>query len=183
MVRKPYNPALSGPQVHDRRAREVNRGSKGHLVEVEVDDPYDSGAKIATLRSVRDDPLADHFSRGHIDQAQYAAGREFQKCFGICERGPRAMQMVEAVDGSPASETLTDEQLRAGKWLAKCYLKLGTDGTLLVHDMLIYNRTTRQIAGSRGMKGHDWERFFARRMFECLNTLAVVFGFANQPGY
>src|SRR5580765_7263841 len=92
LARKPYNPATSGPQVHDRRARELNRGSKGHVVEVEVDDPYEAGGKIATLRSVRDDPLADHYARGHIDAAQFAAGREFQRCFEIAERGPRAMQ-------------------------------------------------------------------------------------------
>lgn len=50
--RKPYNPASSGPQVqvHDRRAREINRGSVAQLVEVEVDDPYEPGAKIATVR-------------------------------------------------------------------------------------------------------------------------------------
>jgi hypothetical protein len=177
--RTPYNPALSGPQVHDRRAREINRGSASHIVEVEVDDPYEPGAKIAAVRSVRDDPLADHWARGHIDEAQYLAGREFQKHFGIAERGPRAMQMAEAVDGSPPRETLTDEQLKAHKWLTKCYGELGRDGAALVREMLISNFTTRQIAASRGMIGSDWERYFARRLFLCLDTLAVVFGFSN----
>jgi hypothetical protein len=179
--RQPYNPATSGPQVHDRRAREISRGSASHVVEVEVDDPYEpGGARIGVLRSVRDDPLADHRARGHIDEAQYLAGREFQKHFGIAERGPRAMQMAELVDGSPARESLTDEQLRAGKWLTKCYVELGRDGAALVHDMLISNLTTSQIAASRGMIGSNWERYFARRLFEALNTLAVVFGFSNS---
>jgi hypothetical protein len=177
--RSPYDPAKSGPQVHDRRAREINRGSTGHIVEVEVEDPYEAGAKISAVRSVRDDPLADHLARGHIDQAQYEAGREFQKWFAAAERGPRAMQMSEAVDGDPPRETLTDEQMWAGKWLTKCYGALGKDGSILMHEMLIEAKTTRQVAAARGMSGSAWELYFARRLFECLNTLAIAFGFAN----
>ena len=85
--RPPYNPATQGPQIHDRRAREINRGSAAHIVEAEVDDPYEPGAKISAVRSVREDPLADHLARGHIDQAQYLAGREFQRHFGVAEIG------------------------------------------------------------------------------------------------
>ena len=180
MSRKlPYNPAAEGPQVHDRRAKTVSRGSINHIVETEVDDPYESGARISAVRSVRDDPLADHLARGHIDEAQYQAGRAFQRYFAVAERGPRAMQIAEAVDASPVRETLTDEQLKAGKWLTKCYGALGRDGSTLIHEMLVSNRTTRQIASARGMVGYDWERYFARRLFECLNTLAIVFGYAN----
>jgi hypothetical protein len=177
--RKPYDPHLNGPQVHDRRATQISRGQAGHIVEVEIEDPYEPGARISAVRSVRDDPLGDHLARGHIDQAQYEAGRAFQKHFAVVERGPRAMQMIESVDGSPLRETLTDEQLKAGKWLTRAYGELGKDGSVLMHDMLIDNRTTRQIATARGMIGSDWERYFARRLFECLNTLAIVFGFAN----
>jgi hypothetical protein len=173
--RQPYNPA----QPHDRRAKEINRGQNGYTVEVLIDDPYEPGAKIATVRSVRDDPLADRFSRGHIDQAQFDAGREFQRHFGIAERGPRAVQLSEAVDGDPPRENLTDGQLLAGKWLAKCYRKLGADGSSLVHDMLVHAMSTKQIAESRGMAGQDWERYFGKRLWECLNTLAVVYGFSN----
>ena len=175
----PYNPATQGPQIHDRRAREINRGSAGHVVAVEVDDPYEAGARISAVRSTRDDPLGDHFARGHIDQAQYLAGREFQRWFGLAERGPRAVQLAEAVDGSPPQETITDEQLKASYWLAKCYGALGRDGSALICDMLIGCRTTRQIAAARGMIGTDWERYFARRLFECLDTLAETFGFSN----
>jgi hypothetical protein len=177
--RPPYNPALDGPQVHDRRAREINRGSAGHVVAVEVDDPYEDGAKISAIRSSRDDPLGDHLARGHIDQAQYLAGREFQKHFGIAERGPRAIQLLEAVDGNPPIETLTSAQLMAGKWLAKCYVALGTDGTRLVQDMLIHARTARQMAAAHGLQGAGWERYFARRLWQCLNELALVYGFAS----
>lgn len=176
---KPYDPARFGPQVHDRRAREINRGLERYIVAVEVDDPYEAGAKISTVRSVREDPLADHLSRGHIDEAQFQAGREFQRHFGIAERGPRAVQWTEAVDGDPPRENVTDSQLMAGKWLSKCYRKLGEDGSALVNQMLIHGMTSKQIAVSRGFSGQDWEKFFAKRLWECLNTLAVVYGFSN----
>jgi hypothetical protein len=181
MPKQPYNPATSGPQVqvHDRRARQVNRGLAAHLVEAEVEDPYQPGARIGVLRSVRDDPLADHLSRGHIDQAQYLAGREFQKHFQIAERGPRAVQWTDAVDGGLPHEPLTSAQLMAGKWLAKCYRKLGADGSALVNDMLISNVTAKQIAEARGLSGREWARYYSKRFLECLNTLASVFGFAD----
>jgi Domain of unknown function (DUF6456) len=178
--RRPYNPALSGPQVHDRRAREINRGSTGHIVEVEVDDPYETGARISAVRSVRDDPLADQRARGHIDEAQFLAGRQFQKDFEIAERGPKAIALSEAVDSSPSQETLTDAQLKAGKALSRCYGALGKDGSTLAHEMLIRSMTLRQIAISRGMPGREWERYLGRRIHEVLNCLAVTYGFASE---
>jgi hypothetical protein len=186
--RRPYNPATQGPQVsqlrtgvHDRRARDINRGSAGHVIETEVEDPYDSGARIATLRSVRDDPLADHLARGHIDQAQYLAGREFQRHWGLAEKGPRAIQLSEAVDGNPPREILSGEALMAGKWLRKCYQQLGADGYHLICEMLIESKTSTRIALDRGLIGTDWPRFFAKRLWQCLDALSVVFGFSNGP--
>jgi len=178
--RNPYNPAVSGPQVHDRRARATNRGQAGHIVEVEVDDPYGQpGERISAIRSTRDDPLADHLARGHIDQAQYEAGRAFQRHFATAEKGPRALGWTEAVDGGLQAEPLTDAQLMASKWLTRCYGALGRDGSILMHEMLVDAKTTRQIAAARGMIGEDWNRYFSRRLFECLDTLAIVFGLAN----
>jgi hypothetical protein len=176
----PYNPARNGPQVHDRRARDVNRGASGYIVEAEVDDPYEPGARISAVRSVRDDPLADQHARGHIDEAQFLAGRQFQRDFETAERGPRAIVLSEAVDGSPPLETLTDSQLKAGKALSKCYGALGKDGSILAHDMLIRAMTLRQIAIARGMPGREWERYLGRRIGEVLNCLAEVYGFASE---
>ncbi len=173
--RQPYNPAKP---PHDRRSTDKLKDAQ--LAPQEVDDPFEAGSKIIVMRSIRNDPLADHHSRGHINDAQYAAGREFQRHFGIAERGPRAMQLSEAVDGDPPRENLTDGQLMAGEWLAKCYRKLGADGSALVHDMLVHAMTAKQVAASRGLSGQDWEKYFSRRLWECLNTLAVVYGFSNE---
>jgi hypothetical protein len=181
---RPYDPARDGPQasdrVHDRRARDINRGTSGHIVEVEIDDPYEAGARIGAVRSVRDDPLADQLARGHIDEAQFLAGRQFQKDFGIAERGPRAIALSEAVDGGLPAETLTDAQLKATKALSRAYGALGRDGATLAHDMLIRSMTLRQISIARGMPGREWERYLGRRISEVLNCLAVVYGFASE---
>jgi hypothetical protein len=176
--RKPYDPHLNGPQVHDRRATQISRGQAGHIVEVEIEDPYEAGARISAVRSVRDDPLADQRARGHIDEAQFLAGRQFQKDFETVERGPRAIQLSEAVDGGLPVETLTDAQLKATKALSRCYGALGRDGAALAHDMLIRAMTLRQIA--REMPGREWERYLGRRIGEVLNCLAVTYGFASE---
>jgi len=48
-----------------------------------------------------------------------------------------------------------------------------------VQAALIHARSFRQIAEARGLSGQEWERYFAKRLWECLNSLAVVYGFAN----
>lgn len=179
MPRTPYDPGKSGPQVHDRRAKDINRGTRDYIREVEVDDPYEPGSRIATVRSVRDDPLGDHFARHHIDEAQYLAGREFQRQWELAERGPRAIQLTEAVDGGLPPETLTNEALKAAKWLAKCRSALGPSGSIVVHAILVECKTARQVARERHLIGDDWSRYFGRRLWECLDTLAEVFGFSN----
>ena len=126
------------------------------------------------------DPLADHFARGRIGQAQFWAGREFQEHFGIADRRSedRAYTLDHLERERPG--TLTDDQLAAWKWLAKCYRQLGADGSALVHDVLVRAMTAKQIVESRGRTGQEWERYFTRRFWECLNTLAAVYGFSKR---
>jgi len=63
--------------------------------------------------------------------------------------------------------------------LTKCYRKLGGDGSALVHDALIGNMTAKQIATARGLCVAD-ERYISRRIGECLDTLAVTFGYSSR---
>lgn len=148
---------------------------------MEVDDPYEAGGKIIVMRSTRDDPLADHHARGHIDEAQYQAGRSFQKDFEAAEQGPRAIDLTkEAVDGGELAEPLSDARMAAGRQLAKVYRELGADGTALIHDVLVHGRTMKQIAESRGFSGERWNKYFGMRFGECLDCLAAVYGFAGR---
>ena len=89
------------------------------------------------------------------------------------------MILSEAVDGNPPREGLTDTQVKAWQWLTKCYRKLGGDGSALVHDALIGNMTAKQIATARGLCVAD-ERYISRRIGECLDTLAVTFGYSSR---
>jgi hypothetical protein len=118
------------------------------------------------------DPLADHRARGRITEAQYLAGREFQRHFIIADkRRPADLERAQP-DG------LSGEQLAAWRWLSKCYRQLGLNGSSIVCGMLIDGMSIKQIAEARGMAGE--ERYFSRRLGECLSSLAVVFGFTVE---
>lgn len=177
--RQPYDPS----KAHDRRASESNRGVQNYLTPEEVDDPYEAGGKIIVMRSTRDDPLADLHSRSMIDEAQYWAGREFQKDFETAERGPRAIDpSKEAVDGGMAPEPITEAQRSAAKQLAVVYRQLGQNGSALVHDVLVHAKTRKQVAESRGLSGKRWEEYFGMRFRECLDCMALVYGFSMERG-
>lgn len=174
---RPFNPANP---VHDRRTTDLVRGAQ--VAPIEVDDPLESGGKLYVMRSTRDDPLADHHARGYIDEAQYQAGRAFQGDFQRAERGPRAIELKEWVDGGLPPEPLTEGQRKAAKQLAVVYRELGANGSALVHDVLVHGRTMVVIAAMRGLTGKDWEQYFGKRFRECLDCLAVVYGFAMRRG-
>lgn len=173
--RTPYDPA----KAHDRRASESNRGIANHLTPTEADDPYEVGGKIIVMRSTRDDPLGDMHARRQIDDAQYHAGREFQGHFEAAERGPRAIDpSKEYVDGGLAPEPISEAQRRAGRQLAIAYRALGQDGSAIVHDVLVHCRTRKQVAETRGVCGERWEKYYGLRFQECLDCLAIVYGFS-----
>lgn len=173
--RTPYDPS----KIADRRAKELGKDADVYFVE--VDDPYEAGAKILSARSRRDDPLAGMHARKTIDEAQYHGGRAFQADFEAAERGPRAIDpSKEFVDGGTMPEPITEAQQRAARQLAEVYRELGPDGAALMHDVLIHAQNYRQIAASRGFSGERWEKFFGMSVHLHLHTLAFVYGFAKE---
>jgi len=177
MSRRPHNPAAP---VHDRRSTDYNRGTAGHLAVIEVDDPIEKGAKLMVMRSTRNDPLAGMHARKFIDEAQYQAGRAFQDDFETAERGPRAIDPgKEAVDGGRLPEPITESQRAAVVRLIRAERDLGTDGAAIVRDVLIHGLGISQIVTRRGYQGEHWRKYFGRRFNECLDRLALVYGFAN----
>jgi hypothetical protein len=175
--RQPYDPN----KIHDRRAAESNLGVQNHLTPKEVDDPYEAGGKIIVMRSTRDDPLADLHARHMIDEAQYHAGRAFQSDFETAERGPRAIDpSKEAVDGGLMPEPITEAQRRSARQLAIVYRALGQDGSAIVHAVLVHNQTRKQVASARGLIGERWEKYYGLRFQECLDCMALVYGFATD---
>ena len=175
--KKPHNPA----KVHDRRSRDLPRNVE--VAAIEVDDPLglEPGDKIVTLRSIRGDPLGRLHSHRQIDEAQYQGGRAFQNDREKAERGPRAVDTTrEYVDGGRMPEPITEGQRKAVLRLNRCERELGADGSALVHEVLILGMTMEQIGQRRGLRGQRWIDYFARRLRECLDRLAHVYGFATE---
>ena len=175
--KKPYNPA----KVHDRRSHDLPRNAE--VATVQVDNPLalEPGEKIVALRSIRNDPLARLHTHHQIDEAQYQGGRAFQNDWERAERGPRAVDPTrEYVDGGQMREPITESQRKAVLRLNRAERELGADGSALVHDVLVHGLTMAQIGEKRGLRTQRWKDYFARRFCECLDRLALIYGFATE---
>jgi len=150
-----------------------------HLIE--VDDPYEVGAKIITERNTRNDPLANLHARNQIDEAQYHGGRAFQHDFETAERGPRAIDpSKEAVDGGRMPEPITEQQQKAVARLNRVHGVLGQSGSSIAHDVLIARMSLDQVAAKRSMKTELERKYLGRRLRECLDDLALIYGFGGE---
>jgi hypothetical protein len=184
---KPHNPLAEyqRQQAEAEAAKRIDRQAsdlvRGAIVSpAVVDDPHEAGAKIVVARSLRDDPLARLHVRKQIDDAQYHGGRAFQRDFSIAERGPQAIDTTkEAVDGGKSPEPITEAQRKAAGRLNRVYRALGHDGSAITHSVLVNGQTGRQIAEARGLSGRRWEEYFGQRFRECLDRLAIEYGFAT----
>lgn len=174
------NVAVTLPTVHLRLATEVN--AKATVAMAEVDDPLEPGAKIIVFKNLRDDPLGRYEARGHIDSAQASAGRAWQDDYEASEiGGARAVDTTkEPVDGGSFPEPITDKQIKALKRLADDRQALGMEGEAIVRDFLGRRMFAEQVAAVRGFTGQRNIDYFSKRLRECLETLAVVRGFAMR---
>jgi hypothetical protein len=167
--------------LHDRRSRDLPFNAE--LAEVEVDNPLalDLDEKIVAMRSIRNDPLGRLHSHHQIDEAQYRGGRAYQNDWERAERGPQGMDPTrEYVDGARSREPITESQRQAVLRLNRVEHELGTDGAALVHDVLVLGLTMDQIGHRRAVRTQRWNDYFARRFRECLDRLALVYGFATD---
>lgn len=180
-VRRSRSYKLTG--IYDRRSRELPFNAE--VAEVEVDNPLalDAGEKIVVVRSVRCDPLGRLHAHHQIDEAQYRGGRAFQNDWERAERGPQAVDPTrEYVDGARSREPVTEAQRQAVLRLNRVERELGTDGAALVHDVLVLGLTMDEIGQRRAVRTQRWNDYFARRFRECLDRLALIYGFATEGG-
>jgi hypothetical protein len=180
MARAKRNKSYRLAKVHDRRSRDLLRNAE--VAAVEVDDPLalEPGEKIVTLRSIRNDPLARLHTHHQIDEAQYQGGRAFQADWEKAERGPQAVDPTrEYVDGGQAREPITEGQRKAVLRLNRAERELGAVGAALVHEVLIHGVTMEQFGLRRGLRTQRWKDYFSRRLRECLDRLAEIYGFAT----
>jgi hypothetical protein len=143
-----------------------------------VDDPLalEPGEKIVTLRSIRNDPFgAPAVASADRQSAVSEAGRAFQNDWERAERGPQALDPArENVDGVQTREPITEGQRKAVLRLNRAERELGTDGSALVHDVLIQGMTMEQIGERRGLRTLRWKAYFSRRFCECFDRLALI---------
>lgn len=183
MARPRRNKSYKLTGIHDRRSREMPFNAD--VAEVEVDNPLalDPGEKIMAIRSIRSDPLGRLHAHHQIDEAQYRGGRAFQNDWERAERGPQAVDTTrEYVDGTSTREPVTESQRQAVLRLNRIERELGTDGAALVHDVLVLGLTMDQIGERRAVRTQRWNDYFARRFRECLDRLALIYGFATEAG-
>jgi len=183
----PHNPALAEYQRQQKEAAEAARRDRkstdllrnAMVAPIEVQD--DAGDRIVVMRSIRNDPLAALHSRRQIDEAQYQGGRAFQHDFETAERGPQAIDpSKEYVDGGTAPEAITEAMRKAVVRLNRVQRVLGQSGSAIAHDVLISNLSLDRVAAKREMNTELEKKYLGRRFRECLDSLALVYGFAME---
>ena len=177
--RKPYDPS----NAHDRRRRICRYNAE--VAPIEVDDPFaiEPGEKIVALRSTRDDPLAKLHTHHQIDEAQFRGGRAFQNDWEKAERGPQAVDPDARTRRWRPDARADHGRATAGGRCGSIRIEheLGADGTALVHEVLVLGMTMQQVGERRGLNTQRWKDYFARRFQECLDRLALIYGFAAPP--
>jgi hypothetical protein len=160
--------------IHDRRSTDLLRNAL--VAPAVVADPYSPGDKIAVVRSIRDDILAEMLARKEIDQAQFDAGRLYEKYAEMAEIGNiRAIDPArEAVDGGRGYEGITDRQIDAVRQLAEAARVLGAKGEAVVRTTLIDRRRFNQLGLSDRASTAVRVRFFTY-----LEILAEFWGCAT----
>ncbi len=181
MARAKRNKSHRLAKLHDRRSHDLPRNAE--VAEVEVDDPLalEPGEKIVVLRSIHNDPLGRLHSHRQIDEAQYQGGRAFQNDWEKAVRRPQAIDPGrEYVDGARTREPVTEAQRPAVLRLNRAERELGADGSALVHDVLVQGMTMEQVGQRRALRTQRWNDYFSRRFRECLDRLALMYGFVTE---
>lgn len=163
-------------QVHDRTTSDVPMNAQ--IAVDTVDDPYEKGAKITVVKSLRDDPLEWMKSRGSIKEWQYAAGRHWQYLYEQSQVGSVSAidPTKECVDGGGIYQPFTDRQKEAFEELNKAHAKL--PGFIWILYAVLGNRETFQDLGKRMFwtksEVDNWSWLFR----QLLHKLAIWWGYA-----
>jgi hypothetical protein len=175
--RTPYDPS----KAHDRRATDFNRGIAQHVAPIEVDDPFAEGEKIIVMRAIRTDSLGRLHAHKQIDEAQYQAGRAFQDDWETVQGQQQACDPSQPyVDQSFRPRGISKTHSEALVRLNRAHRDLGLIGSAVASDVLIHGKSMTQIAADRGYIGRGWDEFFGKRFRECLDCLALAYGFAME---
>ncbi len=164
--------------VHDRRSTDLLINAR--VASRTVDDPLELGGKLNVLVSVRDDPLAQLYARRFIDDAQFMAGRKWQELYELAESGAMRSGLSEFVDGRGTDGLGIDSRLDAFVELLNCHDMLGKQGEALVRSVLGHGKFIIEVAADLGLNSQRDIDYLGRRLRECLESIAEVFGFSGS---
>ena len=100
--------------------------------------------------------------------------------FEYMSQGKAVDPTRDYVDGGQMREPITEGQRKAVLRLNRAERELGADGAALVHDVLVQGMTMEQVGERRGLRAQRWKDYFVRRFRECLDRLALIYGFATE---
>jgi len=165
--------------VHDRRAKDLL--SAGQYVSVDVIDPFDPQAKITVLRQTRCDPLGRLHAHHQIDDAQYMAGRRYERDRELAERGAKAIDPTrEAVDGGRIPEPLPDSQIEATARLVRVHAALGRLMQSTLDGVLMAGTIESMSIQVFKRDGDRWANHYGKLFRDALDVLAVEYKLAGR---
>ena len=157
---------------------------EAQVAAVDVDDPHGTrpGETITVLRQLRSDPLARLHAHRQIDEAQYRAGRVFQRDCEIATRGVRALDPTrERVDATAMAQAVGDAQIRARKRLVEMERVLGRTMHRVTHAVLVDGMSMETLAKTLfGREGEVAVKYYGRLFRDALDVLAVEYGLAGR---
>jgi hypothetical protein len=128
--------------------------------------------------------LRDLRARGQLEEHQFAAGRHWQRLWEQAEVGSiRSLDpsRLHVDGGAPPPEIVALRRRHAIAELARARQTLGYSGNALVSRVLAHGWTLRTVAIACNLDSRAGSRdrlYLGARFRECLDDLAVVFGYA-----
>ena len=167
-------------QIYDRIA--VGLPINAVVMLAAVDDPYEPGAHITALRSIRTDPFARMVGHGQIDNVQFAAGRLWQLYRERSEiGGHRGIDPTRiAVDGGKSKEPDISNLSAALVKLSLANEMLQAYEASLVYDVLARNMSISEIAAARAISSGRQVMSLMETFRAALDVLAVCYGLSTE---
>jgi hypothetical protein len=171
-------PMLTDRKPAERKATEAHR--QASLVPVEVPDPYEAGATVIAFKNEKSDPLERLKQQQDIDEAQYQAGKAYERDLELAEIGNvRAIDPTkEAVDGGQMPEPLSETHRKALVRLREAGRVMGLFAESIVRGVLQRNVSPAQLAVARGFSTRREQLHYGWIFRRALEELTVVYGTA-----
>lgn len=168
-------------QPIDRRATDLPKGAV--VSEVIIRAPGDEiDEKSIVYRQVRSDTLGALRAAEVIDEAQYIAGRRWQRAYELTEiGGGKGIDTTRpAVDGGRMPDPLPEHRWNASEDLKSAKSALGWWQSSIVEDILGKQLSFADLGIKYGNSSEFFRRHINHVFRQALETLTVVFELAQK---